>query len=82
MSVYYLQSTEGVGLFLSAVYLLSQDGPLGLLIELGNTEIIHLYTDGERGGERGRERAGRREREREGGEKERKRVVKVHITEF
>ena len=70
--MYYLQGSEGVGHYLGAVYLLGQDGPLGLLIELGNTEVIHLYTDGEgeereeergRGGERGRERAGRRERE-------------------
>ena len=68
--MHYLQSSEGVGLFLGAVYLLGQDGPLGLLIELGNTEVIHLYTDGE-GEEREEERAGRRERKREGGEKER-----------
>ena len=60
--MHYLQSSEGVGLFLGAVYLLGQDGPLGLLIELGNTEVIHLYTDGE-----GEEREGGEEREEERG---------------
>ena len=46
----YLQSSEGVGLFFSAVDLFSENGPLGLLIELGDTEIIHLSVGGRGGG--------------------------------
>ena len=65
-----LESSKGVCLLLSTVDLLSQDGPLSLLIQLCNTEIIHLGTETERedeeekSGERG-EKEHKKERGRE-----------------
>ena len=71
----YLESSKGVGFFLCTVHLLCEDGPLCLLVELLDTELIHLERGERREGERGRERGreGERERERSKGGRERER---------
>jgi len=40
--VTHLQGSKGVGLLLRAFYLLCEDGPFCLLIQLDNAELIHL----------------------------------------